>query len=98
MRTPLYLAALAVAVVGCTERVTVSSASAPSLDTTPYRTFALMPATSSETPDSVRAIIGRAIRTDLEHSFAGRGYAESANPDFLVAYYGGTGDVLNGTA
>src|SRR5271170_6356955 len=39
--------------------------------------------------------IGRAIRADIEHSFAGRGYTESANPDFLIAYYGGTGDVID---
>jgi hypothetical protein len=96
MRIPLYLAALAAATAtGCTERVTVSSASAPSLDTTPYHTFAVMPATSPASPDSVRATIGRAIRADLERSFAERGYTESANPDFLVAYYGGTGDIID---
>lgn len=95
MRTQLYLAALAaVAASGCTERVAVSSASAPSLDSASYHTFAMMPATSPATPDSVRAVIAGAIRTDLEQSFAGRGYTESANPDFLVAYYGGTGDVI----
>jgi hypothetical protein len=96
MRTQLYLAALAaVAAAGCTERVAVSSASAPNLDATPYHTFGMMPATAPATPDSVRAAIGRTIRTDLEHSFAGRGYTESANPDFLIAYYGGTGDVID---
>jgi hypothetical protein len=96
MRTQLYLAAVAaVAATGCTERVTVSSASASSLDTTPYHTFAMMPAASPAAPDSLRATIGRAIRSDIEHSFAGRGYTESANPDFLVAYYGGTGEIIN---
>ena len=93
MRSRLYLAALAAAATaGCTERVSVSSASVPSLDTSPYHTFAMMPATAPA--DSTIAALSQKIRTDIEHSFSGRGYTESANPDFQVAYYGGTGDII----
>ena len=100
MRSQFYLAVLATAAAtaGCTERVSVSSASVPSLDTTPYHTFALMPTTpsadSTSRPDSTIAVLSQKLRTDIEHSFSGRGYTESANPDFLVAYYGGTGDII----
>jgi hypothetical protein len=98
MKAGLYLAALATAATaGCTERVSVSSASVPSLDTSPYHTFAMMSPTSADStvrPDSTVAALSHTIRTDIEHSFSGRGYTESANPDFVVAYYGGTGDII----
>ena len=89
MRSMLSLATLAATAVatGCTERVEVSSASAPTLNTSPYHTFAMMSATTdSSRPDSTVA------------AFSGRGYTESANPDFLVAYYGGTGDIIKAKA
>lgn len=93
MRSRLYLAALAAAATaGCTERVSVSSASVPGLDTSPYHTFAMIPGTAPA--DSTIAVLSQKVRTDVEQSFSGRGYTESANPDFLVAYYGGTGDII----
>jgi hypothetical protein len=39
--------------------------------------------------------VGAAIRSDIVHSFTGRGYSESAAPDFLVAFYAGTGDIID---
>jgi hypothetical protein len=39
--------------------------------------------------------VGEAIRSDIVHSFAGRGYRESSAPDFLVAFYAGTGDIVD---
>ncbi|MDB4911508.1 MAG: uncharacterized protein JWO39_2331 [Gemmatimonadetes bacterium] len=39
--------------------------------------------------------VGEAIRSDIVHSFAGRGYRESSAPDFLVAYYAGTGHIID---
>jgi hypothetical protein len=39
--------------------------------------------------------VGEAIRSDIVHSFAGRGYRESSAPDFLVAYYAGTGHIVD---
>ncbi|HMI56520.1 MAG TPA: DUF4136 domain-containing protein [Gemmatimonadaceae bacterium] len=39
--------------------------------------------------------VGEAIRSDIVHSFAGRGYRESSAPNFLVAFYAGTGDIVD---
>jgi Domain of unknown function (DUF4136) len=39
--------------------------------------------------------VGEAIRSDIVHSFGGRGYRESSAPDFLVAYYAGTGHIID---
>jgi hypothetical protein len=39
--------------------------------------------------------VGSAIRKDIVQSFTGRGYSESSAPDFLVAFYAGTGDIVD---
>jgi len=39
--------------------------------------------------------VGQAIHSDIVSSFEGRGYSESSAPDFLVAYYAGTGDIVS---
>jgi len=42
------------------------------------------------------SLIGRAIRQDLANAFEHRGYRlASGQPDFFVAYYAGTGDVVD---
>jgi hypothetical protein len=39
--------------------------------------------------------VGQAIRSDLVHSFSSKGYSESSAPDFLVAFYAGTGQIVD---
>jgi len=42
------------------------------------------------------SLVGRAIRQDLVNAFERRGYRlASGQPDFFVAYYAGTGDVVD---
>lgn len=110
MKVLLAVAALtAIAVLGCAERVAVWNTRAPTLDASPYHTFAMMTVPPHSGADSgspsspgsamdpmlLNSPVGRAIRTDIVHSFVRRGYAESAAPDFLVAYYAGAGDIIN---
>ena len=95
----------AIAFAACAERVAVSSLSAPNLQGSPYHSFAMMIVPQRAVPDSsvtssdmdpmlLNSPVGQAIRADIVHSFKHRGYTESSAPDFLVAYYAGTGDVI----
>jgi hypothetical protein len=47
-------------------------------------------------PMLATSLVGRAIREDIGRAFERRGYRTAAGePDFYVAYYAGTGDVVD---
>jgi Domain of unknown function (DUF4136) len=98
---PIAVAAmLALESASCGGGVNVTTTAAPDADFRQLRTFRVLdaphrradaPALSASDPMLDNSITNRRLRADLVQGLTQRGYvADSATPDFLVAYYAGT--------
>ena len=103
----LAAAAMTIAVTGCSSGINVRTSVAPDASLTQLHTFRVLDAPSrrngapplpASDPMLVNSITNRQLRDDLMTAFQARGYtANTASPDFLVAYYAGTKEKFDTT-
>ncbi len=106
--TLLVPAAAVVALAACGSAIQVRTAISPDAGLSEMRTFKILPTPSpriatqsmrDNDPMLVNSISNRALRADLRQGFEKRGYVvNDSTPDFCVAYYASTNQVLDLTA
>src|SRR4051812_50066875 len=100
---------IAFATLGCSSSsaVKVSTTVAPGADLSMLRTFRVLetpqrradaPALPANDPMLDNSISNRRLRSDLVQRLQQKGYAaDTANPDFLIAFYAGTREKMDTT-
>ena len=107
MRSTMILAALAAAATACSPGIRVRTEATPDAQLTGQHTFRVLaapqrartaPSLSSDDPMLANSLTNQQLRADLMRGLEAKGYAQdSANPDFLVAYYAGTKEKMDTT-
>lgn len=107
MRTILLIPAAALTLAACAPAVQVRTAISPEASLSGLRTFRVQATPkpritteqSNNDPMLVNSISNRALRADLRQGFEKLGYiANDSTPDFCVAYYASTNQVLDLTS